>query len=247
MDSKGKNTFILYTEQWEALKCLTDAQLGKLFRCLYNLMLGTLQMSDVTDDIRVAFMFLKTQINIDKIKYEKRVESSKKAAEIRWTKIKNMRPHATAYDRMPNDNVYDNDNGNVDVNVNENDNAAALAACDSADGKPPSAPAAAAANLEGEKKKKPLTDGQIKQIVAWFNYYMQYANIPIVRKITPEREKLIREIAEAHPWEEVKKVFILASQSDFLNGRTKRQFLASFDWIMKEDNFYRILEGIFKL
>jgi hypothetical protein len=74
---------------------------------------------------------------------------------------------------------------------------------------------------------------------------MQSANIPMVRKITPEREKLIRDIAKEHRWEEVKKVFINASQSPFLNARTKKHFLANFDWIMKEENFFRILEGNF--
>lgn len=244
MDDKGKNTFILYTEQWEALKCLTDAQLGKLFRCLYNLMLGTLQMSDVTDDIRIAFMFLKTQINIDKMKYEKRVERSQKANATRWGEKKSST-------RIPNDNDHvndnDNDHVNVDVNANENDNAAAVAACDGADGKPPSAPVAAAAENQDERKrkKKPLTEKGMEIIMGWFNHYMEEANIPCVRKLTPERETLIRAVYEAHTAAEVKKVYYNASQSPFLNSRTKKHFLANFDWIMKEENFFRILEGNF--
>lgn len=45
-------------------------------------------MTDVKDNIYIAFKFLITQINIDKKKYEKRVEKNKKAAAARWETFK---------------------------------------------------------------------------------------------------------------------------------------------------------------
>ena len=88
MDEISGLTFILYHEQIDALEDLSDEQLGRLIRCLDKYLFGTLKESEVDKDIRLVFKFMKTQINIDKKKYEKRVEKNKKAAAARWETFK---------------------------------------------------------------------------------------------------------------------------------------------------------------
>lgn len=242
MDNKGKGSIIFYCEHLDALEKLTNEQLGRLVRCLFKYVLGTLEESDVKNDIYIPFMFLKTQINIDKAKYEKRVEKAKKAIAARWEKHRKNTPS------IHNVNV----NGNVNVNDNVNDNekattTAAKASVDAfyfADGEVPSAPVVVAA-VKDNFWKKDMTDQEIETFVAWFNYYMRDSRIPCVRRITEKRKFLIRAIWDEHNLDDLKKAFFNASQSSFLNGKTPNRFLATFEWIMQEKNFIRILEGNF--
>ena len=153
---------------------------------------------------------------------------------------------------MHNDNGDDNDNVddnvNVDVNVDAdgdadvNENVAAAAASKNTDGEPSVSAAAPAAEKEW---KKDMTEQEMENFVAWFNHYMKESKIPCVRNITQKRRRLMREIWDNHNLSDLKRAFYQASQSSFLNNRTKRHFLANFDWIMQPENFDRILEGNF--
>ena len=63
-------SFILYPNQWEPLSCLSDEQLGRLFRhifCWLNDESLDLQKEEqlVGSDILLAFRFMRMQINID--------------------------------------------------------------------------------------------------------------------------------------------------------------------------------------
>ena len=80
-------------------------------------------------------------------------------------------------------------------------------------------------------------------VVLEFNKYMEGQTIPCVRKMTDKRRELIQAIWQEYSWEDMQRVFRNASYSPFLNGRGKKKFLASFDWIMEKVNFLRILEG----
>ena len=79
---KKPNSFILYPNQWEPLSCLSDEQLGRLFRHIFCwLNDGSLDMKTeeqlVEPDILLAFRFMRMQIEIDIEKYEKRSEKNK--------------------------------------------------------------------------------------------------------------------------------------------------------------------------
>lgn len=41
----------------------------------------------------------------------------------------------------------------------------------------------------------------------------------------------------------VKGVFSKAAQSDFLNGKNRRNWMATFDWLLKPTNFQKVLDG----
>ena len=97
MDEISGLTFILYHEQIDALEDLSDEQLGRLIRCLDKYLFGTLKESEVDKDIRLVFKFMKTQINIDKKKYEKRVEKIKRRLLPVGKRLRKMHNHAYAY------------------------------------------------------------------------------------------------------------------------------------------------------
>lgn len=63
-----KDSFILYTSFYEPLKYLTDLQMGKLFKAIFEYQING--NDKVDDDIRIAFEFIKNQLNIDAEKWE---------------------------------------------------------------------------------------------------------------------------------------------------------------------------------
>ena len=81
----NKDSIIFYLSQYEAIKDdLTNEQLGRLFRALFEKQLGNEVVLD--NDIKIAFNFLNNQMVVDKKKYEEKCarlrENGKKGGEM---------------------------------------------------------------------------------------------------------------------------------------------------------------------
>lgn len=70
-----KDSFIIYTSFYEPIKSLSDKQLGRIFRALFDYRLEN--EVQVEDDIKMAFLFFKNQMDIDERKYNNKVETNK--------------------------------------------------------------------------------------------------------------------------------------------------------------------------
>ena len=64
-----------------------------------------------------------------------------------------------------------------------------------------------------------------------------------VKNITKSRAEIISDSLKIYSLDDFKKVFEKAEQSDFLKGNNNRNWSASFDWLIKEDNMAKVLEG----
>lgn len=72
-------------------------------------------------------------------------------------------------------------------------------------------------------------------------------SLPKVTKLTDARKRQIKARLKAYSLEEIKEVFLQAESSDFLKGlKGNTSFKASFDWLIKESNFIKTLEGNYK-
>ena len=71
--------------------------------------------------------------------------------------------------------------------------------------------------------------------------------LPKVELITEERKEHMRArwntSVKTKSLDWWKSYFSLIRQSDFLMGRAKDSFRASFDWVIKKRNFIKIIEG----
>lgn len=67
--------FIIYKSFYEPLKILSNEQLGKLFRAIFEYQVNGIEK--VEPDIKMAFEFFKNQFRLDNEKYEKIVERNK--------------------------------------------------------------------------------------------------------------------------------------------------------------------------
>ena len=68
-------------------------------------------------------------------------------------------------------------------------------------------------------------------------------SLPRVRSLTDKRKRSLKSLLKTYSKEELKEVFKKAEDSDFLSGRTDKWSGATFDWLIKEENIVKVLEG----
>lgn len=74
-------------------------------------------------------------------------------------------------------------------------------------------------------------------------YHTICTSYPKLRTKSAARMKTIAARLRTSGMDAIKEVFTKAEASDFLKGNNKNGWKASFDWIIKESNFNKILEG----
>lgn len=67
--------------------------------------------------------------------------------------------------------------------------------------------------------------------------------IPKLASVTDRRRQSIKARVREHGKTALMTVIVKAAASAFLNGRNGRAFVASFDWLIKPNNFVKVLEG----
>lgn len=68
-------------------------------------------------------------------------------------------------------------------------------------------------------------------------------SLPRVTKLTDKRKKAIKSILKKHSFEELKNIFKKVEYSSFLNGSSGKWSGATFDWLLKESNLIKVIEG----
>ncbi len=76
-----------------------------------------------------------------------------------------------------------------------------------------------------------------------YNEAAERSNLPRCTKLTAKRVEAVCARAKEYGLETVREVIAKAEASNFLNGRARADFRASFDWIFAPANFVKILEG----
>ena len=90
-------------------------------------------------------------------------------------------------------------------------------------------------------KDKETDHAPYKQIVEDFNNTC--ISYPKVTALSEARKKAIKARLKTVSIEDIHKAFEMAEQSDFLKGANSRNWSANFDWIMKDANLAKILDG----
>ena len=86
-------------------------------------------------------------------------------------------------------------------------------------------------------------DSVCRMIMDFYNKTC-YSLTPVT-VLTEQRRKDISCLMRNHSHAEIQEVFRKAQQSDFLCGKGPRGWKASFDWLIKEDNFLKVSEGAY--
>jgi hypothetical protein len=96
--------------------------------------------------------------------------------------------------------------------------------------------------------EKDFFENDFDEVIAYFNEQMTGKTIPQVAIITPERkyafERLM--VQTGVNKDNVKQAIKNAAESDFLNGKGQKGWVASFDWMLVPQNFQKVLENFYR-
>lgn len=99
---------------------------------------------------------------------------------------------------------------------------------------------------KGKDKVKELSSLQedkvdCKAVAALFNDIC--TSFPRIKGLNASRENHIRHLLKNHSEKEIEEAFQKARDSAFMNGDNKQNWKATFDWIIIESNFQKVIEG----
>ncbi len=96
-----------------------------------------------------------------------------------------------------------------------------------------------------KERKKEKTEVDTRAYVSWFNKTLREAGatIPHQCKWTQRRDNAIRARCREHGKQALVEACRRMAESDFLNGRNNGAWTATIDWMLRPNNFTKIIEG----
>lgn len=89
-----------------------------------------------------------------------------------------------------------------------------------------------------KEEEKRIDYGNIVQM-----YNVHCHSLPSVRSLSEARKKAIKARLNNYTVEDFKLLFHKAEASDFLKGKNNRNWTATFDWLIKDANMAKVLDG----
>lgn len=101
--------------------------------------------------------------------------------------------------------------------------------------------------LNTNKKNEKNDKNEKKEDICYQQIADMYNNtcvsFPRLTKLSDARKKAIKARLKTYTADDLQKAFTLAEQSDFLKGANNRNWSATFDWMLKDTNLAKILDG----
>ena len=247
----GKESFIIYTSFYKPISILSDKQLGRLFRAIFEYQLSG--VVDVEEDIRMAFEFFKNQFEIDERKYQAKIkrnnENGHKGGNPNFRKGKSNPYYDKKENKITGDNpnitednptlpnitedkpIYDNDNDNDKDN---SINSANAELCEQLEVDSPA--------VNADKKKNNIDYKRIINL-----YHSLCPSFPRIRMLSDARKQKLRIRFQDEMKSDIsllESIFRKMEESKFLRGDNKNGWKASFDWLFENSkNWVKVVEG----
>ena len=91
------------------------------------------------------------------------------------------------------------------------------------------------------EKNKTITYQEIADL-----YNSICKSYPRLTKLSDSRKKAIKARLNTYTIDDFKTLFQMAEESDFLKGKNDRNWSATFDWLIKDSNMAKVLDGNYK-
>lgn len=208
--------FQVYFSYEEPLKSLTYEQIGKIFMAMFQYE-KTKEKPELDQVSDMAFYFIRSQMDRDRQAYEERCEIG------RQNGMKGGRPRKSEKTQgfLENPTVF---------------------------------PETQKTQGEGEGKeyiKKDISNEisqkdrfPYKEITDLYNQIC--TELPACVKLSESRKKAIRaRLSSGYTVDDFKTLFQKTKDSSFLTGGNNRNWIAGFDWLIKDGNMAKVLEGTF--
>lgn len=241
-----KDSCIFYRDWFDGLQSLEPSVKAELLEgILLFALYGT--EPELSPTAQSIFGFLRPKIERDGVKYEeikeKRSEAGKRGNAVRWGK--KSQPSQVTQDVASIANATSASQtsqgvakiANIADNVNDNDNVSQESKDSMCD-------------IDIRHPKGCLSQGDAP--VIHFAKLCEYFNEKIaehgsaigrIKGINGERQKAVRARIREYGKEAFGTVVEKAATSAFLNGRNNKNFIATFDWLVRPTNFPKVLEG----
>lgn len=85
---------------------------------------------------------------------------------------------------------------------------------------------------------------EYEKVIEMFNTIC--VSYPKVKSLSEARKKAIRARLRTYSMDDLKKAFEAMEQSEFLRGNNSSDWSANFDWVMKDRNLAKVLDGNYK-
>lgn len=69
------------------------------------------------------------------------------------------------------------------------------------------------------------------------------ASLPRIKRLSDTRKKAIKARLKNYNVDDFQQLFEMAEGSDFLKGKNNRDWVATFDWLIKDSNMAKVLDG----
>ena len=97
--------------------------------------------------------------------------------------------------------------------------------------------------LELELDKEDTTENNPTAVEVQNLYNSICISFPKVKSLSDMRKKTIKARLNTYSLDDFKKLFEKAEASDFLKGKNDRSWIATFDWLIKDANIAKVLDG----
>lgn len=85
---KVKKSFVLYHDFRNWFSLLTDEELGRLIRAIFDYEMNKTLPENLTEKEQIAFLMVRDTLDRDREKYERVCNRNKENARVRWEKMK---------------------------------------------------------------------------------------------------------------------------------------------------------------
>ena len=214
--------FQVYFSYEEPLKSLTYEQIGKIFMAMFQYE-KTKEKPELDPVSDMAFYFIRSQMDRDQQAYEEKCERS------RQNGMKGGRPRKT----QKSERFLENQTVFLETQKSQGEG--------EGEGK---------GKGEGEEYIKKDSSNEISQkdrfpyqeITDLYNRIC--TELPACVKLSESRKKEIRaRLASGYTVEDFKTLFQKTKESSFLTGGNNRNWIAGFDWLIRDGNMAKVLEG----
>lgn len=220
MDNERESA-IFYRSFYEAIKL----QPKEIQADLYNALLEYTFTGELpeSDNLMVQgfFILMKPQIDANNKKYEdgRKGGRPKKEKTSGFEENENSKTSGFEKSKMVSDfeKPNDNDNDNDNVNVNDNDNV-------------------------NVNENKNVNEKHSYQLIADM-YNATCVTLPKCTTLSESRKKALRARLNHYSIDDFQRLFEKTNESSFLTGANNNNWTANFDWLIKDANMAKVLDG----
>ena len=234
----ARSYFQVYLSYEDPLKSLTYEQIGKIFMAMFQYE-KTKEKPDLDPVSDMAFCFIRSQMERDQQAYEEKCERS------RQNGMKGGRPRKSEKSRgfLENQPVFSETPKNKRFLENQTVFLETQKSQGEGEGK-------GKGEEEGEEYIKKDISNEIsqkdrfpyKEITDLYNRIC--TELPACVKLSEARKKAIRaRLVSGYTVDDFKTLFQKTKESSFLTGGNNRNWIAGFDWLIRDGNMAKVLEG----